>query len=682
MTGVAKYGVVGLMAIACATPAKPISQPRPPEPPDTRRYLVERVGDIALIQLYADGFEQLSQHERLVAYYLYRAALAGRDIAWDQNHREALKLRRLIEEIVTHATTIPTDIRARLVEFAKVLWIHNGNYHDRTKAKIVPNFSFEELVLSAEAAQKDGAKLPLDNDLRTELGALRRTIFDRTFEPLIVAKEPPKGEDILTASANNYYFGGVRMSDIEGFKEKYPLNSRLVRKNGSLVEEIYRAGLPSPCCSPNPMPPGRYSAELHTVIRELNEARKFASPAQQKTLSLLIDYFMSGDPKKFDEHSIAWLKDTPRVDTINGFIEVYKDPRGQKGEYEALVSFIDPETSRVMHAIAKRAQEFEDKMPWRNAFKRRGVTVPVANAIRVRVGVGGGGPSTPSGINLPNAEWIREKHGSKSVLLINVMKSRDRALKASALAEFALPEERERAKRYGEAAWNALVAMHEVIGHGSGKVSEALKGDPSTHLKEYGSALEEARADLVALWHMFDPALVETGVLPNRDAAIAAYEDYARQDLMMLYKLSGERIEDDHQRAEHLVVGFLRDAGAVVVERIEGRAYFRVPDVERMRASVGKLLAELMRIKAEGDYRGAKRLFERFGIEIDQKLRDEVVARARAINLPHYFACVMPELEAVKDGAGRVVDARVVYPKSFEDQMLRFRSLSAFERPR
>jgi dipeptidyl-peptidase-3 len=635
---------------------------------DDRTYLLETVGEFAIARLYADGFEELTPRERILAFYLVRAAIAGRDIFYDQMGRDNLEVRDLLEEILTHPQELRPEFREALLRYLKLYWINNGNHNDRTRRKFVPEFTFEELQGGAAAATRRAAaiKLALGETLEAKLRRLRRSIFDPEYEPLSTCKTPPAGEDLLTCSSVNFY-EGVRLDDLGTFEERHPLNARLVRRDGRLTEEVYRAG-------GDGVPAGRYAVELKKIVGFLQKARAHAEPAQAKSLDLLCDYFTTGDPEAFRAYNIAWVQEDSPVDTVNGFIETYKDPRGQKGSYEAIVHFVDRRMTRLQKALAAEAQYFEDRAPWPDRYKRKGFTAPVANAIKVLVSTGDSGPMPPVGINLPNEEAIRERYGSKSVALINVMDAGVRASQSRMIGEFFLPEDRPLQETCGSEADLMQTAMHEILGHASGKVSDALRGDPRDHLREYYSALEEARAELIALHHFFDPKLVDIGVLSSHDVAEAAYRDYATHDLSMLRRVrQGDALEDDHMRATHLIVSYLREVtGAVEAVRRDGKTYFRVKDVDLMRRGIAELLARVQVIKGEGDYADARDLMERFAIRVDPALRDEVIARADRAGIPSYVAYVMPDLVPIRDADGNVVDARVASTSDLTTQMLRY----------
>ena len=635
---------------------------------DQRPYLLETVGEFAVARVYADGFEDLTPRERALAYYLCRAAIAGRDIYYDQMGRSNLEARDLLEEILTHPRGIPEETLGRLHAYLKLYWINNGNHNERTKLKFVPELTFEQLVQAARAAAGNGARfrLALGETLEAKLRRLRPVLFDAGFEPLVTCKTPPPGQDILTCSSANFY-EGVTLADLRGFTERHPLESRLVKRGGRLVEEVYRAGR-------GDLPPGRYAKELKTISGFLEKARARAETPQAEVLRLLIDYFATGDPEAFRLYNIAWVKQDSAVDTVNGFIETYKDARSQKGAYEGLVFFVDRRMTRLQKDLAAQAQYFEDRAPWDARYKRTGITAPTANAINVLVAVGDGGPMPPIGINLPNEEAIRETHGSKSVSLVNVLDAGNRASKAKVIEEFFLPADRPLQETWGAEVDLLQTTMHEILGHASGRVGPGLQGDPRDHLREYFSALEEARAELVALHNFFDPKLAEIGAVPSPEMAEAAYRDYVTNDLYLLRRVrQGEILEDDHMRAIHLIVSYLREVTRVVEQvRLEGKTYFRVTDIAGMRRGVAELLARIQAIKGEGDYAAARDLMQRFGIRIDPALRDEIVGRARQAGIPSYVAFVMPDLQPVRDASGEVIDARVEEASDLTMQMLRY----------
>jgi len=635
---------------------------------EKREYFLEQAGEVALLQLYADGFEELSLKDKMSAYWLYQAAVSGRDISYDQNHRDFLKIRKILEKIVTHPQNIKPLVYQKVLDYTKQFWIHNGNYDFFTGQKFVPSFGFQELLEATRAASRNEAcsEVRDEKELVERLTGLSRTIFDKEYQPLKTNKSPKLGEDIITGSGNNYYFG-VNLEEVETFKEKYALNSRLAKIDNKIIEQVYRAG------SKN-VNPGLYAEPLRKVIHNLQIACDYASDSQKRALGHLVEYFKTGELEEFDKHSIAWLEDGPRADAIIGFIEVYGDARGAKAEYEGIVGFVDEKGTEMMKYLSSLASYFEKQAPWDGKYKKEKFDPPVANSVNLLVGVGGGGPIPYSGVNLPNAQDIREKYGSKNFLLHNVMKTRREADMGKSAAEFALnEEEKDLQKQYGQQMELLKVAMHEIIGHGSGRKNPNLKDDPSKYLKEYYSTLEEARADLVALWNIFDKSLIELGLSPDQRLGEACYRNYVRQALVQLRRVEqGDILEEAHMQAIQLIVEYLRRKVKVVdVVEKDGKIYFWVNDIEKMRRGVGELLSELMKIKAEGDYPAIKRLVDEYGLKFNPAWRDQIMQRARRINLPKYYAFVMPELELVKEN-DKIVDVKITYPKDFARQQLEF----------
>jgi dipeptidyl-peptidase III len=668
--------VLGAVAVAVEKEAKDKES-------ESRRYFLEEVNGIALVQLYADGFDELELKEKLLAYYLYKASLAGRNIAFDQKHRYALTMRRLLGRILSHPLGIAEEAEAAIRTYAKFFWLNNGPYSERNKTKLLAPFSRTEFAEALGIARANGAQFEgFGSPLHEILSQLDGLLWDPQYEPLATNKNPGPNGDILRDSANNLY-DGVTAADLEAFKELYPLNSRVTklcpkRKPCAVVEQVYRIGKKDAKGRKWVVKPGLYAAELAVVAGYLEKAIPYAEAGQAKYLEKLIEFFKTGDPKTFDEASIAWLKQDPAVDVIIGFIETYKDARGQKGEWEGLVYYTDRNLTGIMKSIADNAAYFEKRAPWADKYKKKEIRVPVATAINVLMGVGGAGPSIPLGINLPNAQWIREEHGSRSVLLSNVLAAARAAVSDKALLEFALPEELPVVRKYREAVGRTMVALHEVVGHGSGKAGALLTVDPSEALQETYSTLEEARAELVALHHIFDPKLVEIGALPNGDAGLVAYADYIRNDLLQLRRVKvGSRFEDDHMRAIHLIVQYIMgNSKAVKVLQVEGKTYYALVDAAAARKAVATLLSEVMRIKAEGDVASARALVARYAIDFDPALRDEVVKRAQAAGVPDFVAFHVPDVKIVVGDDGLPSDVVLDYSKDFLTTMLEWDLMS------
>jgi dipeptidyl-peptidase-3 len=636
-------------------------------PPPDRRYLLERVDDAAVAQIYADGFERLPCDQKILIWHLYQAALAGRDIFLDQRYAHNLEMRDVLEEIVSHAEGIDPVVLAEIERYTKLFWLNGGPYNNLTARKFVLKCSPVALLQAAEQSRRNGATFRLrpGESLDQKLTRLRPMFFDLEFDPIVTSKTPGPGRDILASSANNLYVN-VTMADLERFAERYPLNSRLVKQDGSLIEEVYRIG-------------GKYGREIRAIVRHLEEAIPYATESMAAALRALVKFYRTGESADRVAYDIAWVsdRDSP-VDTINGFIEVYMDARGHKGAWEALVYYVNAEKTEGIRTLAENAQWFENHMPWADQYKKQGVRGVTANAIDVVIETGESGPITPIGINLPNDQEIREHYGSKSVSLSNVNEAYDRSTQPEFRREFSwTPEEAERAQKWSSVASELTTNMHEVIGHGSGKVSDRLQGSPQGVLKEQYSALEETRADLVALYFVPDPKLVELGLVSAEDHAEivqAEYEGYARNALVQLRRVrEGTQIEEDHMRNRQMVVHWLMaNSDAIEVRRRDNKTYYVMVDAKAFREGVGRLLAEVQRIKAEGDYEAAKQLFEMYGIHFDASLRDEIVARVERLNMPSYTGFVQPRLDPVIGSDGTIEDVTISYPLDLKTQMLEY----------
>jgi dipeptidyl-peptidase-3 len=650
-----------------ATPGAPAS----PQP--ERRYLIEQAGSFAVTQIYADGFDRLTPRERLLAYYLAEAGIAGDPIYYDQVAPYGLELKQLLEGIWTHPAGIDAAALEKIRRYTKQVWIQHGNYNQDSARKFLPEFTSAELHDAAHRALNNGAGFDGPAGARTGaqldalLERLGKPVFDADYKPFLTAKTPPPGQDVLTASGNNLY-ENVTRADIEKFTGQYALNSRLVKRDGRVFEQVWRAGTPD-----GKIPPGRYAEYIRRVISRLEQAAAVAEPAQADELRKLIRYYQTGEKSDWYAYCISWVKSQTTVDAINGFIEVYLDPLGAKGAYESVVSFVDTDQTRLMRALADNAQYFENRAPWIDAYKKQNVHPPVANVITVVSEAGEGGPVSAAGINLPNEQDIRQQYGAKSVLLFNVSSAFAAATGEKSLREFSSStEEIERGRKYFTEARKLIVAMHEVLGHGSGKVSGKLTADPRTYLKEYYSTLEEARADLVALWDFADPKLAELGIANQEELMRAAYDSEARSGLTLLYRYPhGDQIEEDHDRGTQMIVNYLMQKfSAIEPVTQDGKVYLRVTDYAKMRAGVGSLLAELMRIKAEGDYDAIRNLVGAYGVKLNTQWRDQVQERATRIGLPTRGAFLSPIIEPVRDARGKIVDARLRYTLDLAEVML------------
>jgi len=646
-----------------ATAPSPTATSAPPDRP----YLLERVGEAAVVQVYADGFRDLPLREKTLAWHLGQAAIAGRDIFYDQRYAHNLEMRDVLEAILRHRGVVDAATLPAIEEYTKLFWINTGPYNNLTARKFVLACTPEAFAAAAHAAARAGAAFPAQGGetLDALLARLEPLFFDPAVDPTVTSKTPPPGVDILAASANNLYVG-VTMADLDGFREEYPLNSRLVSRGGALEEEVYRIG-------------GRYDAAIRGIVGHLEAAIPYATEPMARALRALITFYTTGRDADREAYDIAWVQDKASpVDTINGFVEVYLDARSIKGAWEALVFYVNQEKTHQIQTIAANAQWFEDRMPWDARYRRSRAQGVTASAIDIVIETGESGPITPVGINLPNDQAIRERYGSKSVSLSNVIEAYEKSIIPELRSEFSWTgEETARATKWSAFAGELATNMHEVIGHGSGRIAERLNGNPQAALREQFSSIEESRADLVALYFIPDPKLVELGLVSEEDhpeVILAEYEAYTRNALVQLRRVrEGTQIEEDHMRNRQMIVHWLMaHTAAVERRRRDGRTYYVMADAQAFREGVGRLLAEVQRIKGEGDYEAAKALFEAYGVTFDPALRDEVVARVDRLRLPSYTGFVMPRLAAVRDAGGSIVDVEISYPLDLTSQMLEY----------
>lgn len=660
-------------------PAAP-EAPSAPENPDEVdvsaddfRYQVEQFADLRILRYRVPGFDSLSLRDKQLAYYLYEAALSGRDITWDQKHRHNLLVRRTLEAIDrTFTGDRETPAFEAFTTYLKRVWFSYGIHHHYSTRKFEPGFdraAWDALVLGA-----DPDALPLA-DGETPAGLAAR-LAPLLFDPEVDAVGVSTSGDLVAASANNFYGPDVTQAEVEAFYEArrdgddpkpvmWGLNSRLERgADGALVERPWKVG-------------GVYGEALERVVGWLDKAVGVAeNDAQRAALEALIRYYRSGDLADFDAYSVAWVKDTGSViDHVNGFIETYGDAMDMRGTFEAIVSLRDPEASERINAISAEAAWFEANSPIADAFKKPDVRGIDAKVITVIVGAGDASPAFPIGINLPNSDWIRDVHGSKSVSLGNITESYEEAGKASGLLEeFTLSDdERALARAHDALADKLHTDMHEVIGHASGRLADGVAPLSET-LKVYASALEEARADLVALYYMLDPKLVEMGVMGSLDVGRAGYNAYLRKGyLVQLARVEpGGTFEQAHLRARALISRWVVERGgedgSVEVVTDDGETYVVVRDHEKLRGHFGALLAEVQRIKSEGDYEAGRALVEGYGVKIDPELHAEVRARYEKLGIAPFGGFINPRLVPVREGDA-IVDVRVEYPDDFAAQM-------------
>lgn len=629
-------------------------------------YVVDRFADIEVLRYDVPGFEDLSQRQRLFVYYLTEAALAGRDILWDQNCRYNLAIRDLLEDVYANYKGDRNDPQFRGFEkYLKQVEFANGIHHHYSMDKFMPEFTPEFL-----SAQID--KLPRRPE---NLSELMRVIF----EPSYMAKRvnQAEGQDLIATSANNLYGPGVSQREVEEYfaavkdttsttPVSYGLNTRIIKKDGRIVEESYRIG-------------GLYDAALRRIVDNLEKASQYAdSPEQQAVIRKLIDYYHTGDLRKFDEYSIMWVEDTtPRVDFINGFIESYGDPLGMTGSWESIVNFKDLEASHRTETIAGNAQWFEDHSPVDPRFRKEKVKGVTAKVITAAILAGDSYPSTPIGINLPNANWIRAAHGSKSVTLENITRAYDEASHGNGFnEEFVIDKPTaDLLDKYLFITDNLHTDLHECLGHASGRL---LPGVDPDALKAHGSTLEEARADLFALYYLADPKLIELGLLDNPDAYKAEYYKYMLNGLMtQLMRIEpGKDVEEAHMRNRKLIAEWALEKGKPdnVVEMVskDGKTYVRINDYARLRDLFGQLLGEIQRIKSEGDYEAGRNLVETYAVKVDPKLHKEVLDRYSRLDIAPYRGFVNPVYVPVRNDKGAIVDVKVTYGEDYLPQVMRY----------
>jgi dipeptidyl-peptidase-3 len=632
--------------------------------------LLEQIEEAAVVQLYADGFDKLTLTEKTLVWHLYRAALAGRDIYYDQRHRHNLGIRRLLEQILRFPSGVPKDTLAELTRYTKLFWLNTGPYNNLTARKFLLDLDRKRMIEAMEVAAINGANFQLDagETIGQRVERYARMFFDPDFEPMVTCKTPGDDQDILASSANNYY-DGVTMADLEGFEEKNQLNSRLAKRDGVLVEEVYKVG-------------GLYDREIRNIVAALADAVTVAPEPFARALQALIKWYETGLESDREAFDIAWVQNRDSaVDTMNGFIEVYMDARGMKGAWEGVVYYVNHEKTTKIQALAAHAQWFEDHLPIAPQFRKPKVQGVSAQAIEVVVESGDSGPITPIGVNLPNDQRIREEYGSKSVSLSNVLDAYEQSMPDSFRQEFAWDDaEVERAKRWGAFAGELTTEIHEVLGHGSGRMADHVTLPPQDLLKEQYSALEETRADLVALYFVADPYLATIGLVAadEQQAVVQTeFEAYARNALTQLRRVRvGAQLEEDHMRNRQAIVHWLlANTKAIDVRRRDEKTYFVVVDSDAFHDGVARLLAEVQRIKSEGDYAAAKELFETYGVHFDPEMRDEVVARVDHLKLPSYTGFVMPKLEPVTDDSGVITDVKISYPCDLTAQMLEYSDL-------
>ena len=643
------------------------------------KYNDERFADIQMLRYQLPDFESLTARQKAYIYYLSEATLWGRDITFDQNGRYNLLIRKTLEAILctygkkTEEGYDTSDIKPELIEYLKRVWFSNGIYHHYGCEKFEPGFTqeyFEQLVRGISAD-----KLPMAAD--ELMGAICPVIFNPDILPKRVNKA--SGEDLVKTSACNFYQGVTQQEAEEYYKAlksqagsqppSFGLNSTLVKRDGKLTEDVWRIG-------------GKYSKIIEKIIENLSKAKEYAeNDRQKKIISLLVDYYTTGDLHTFDEYSIEWLKETDgRIDFINGFIEVYGDPLGYKATWEGIVEYRDLEASKRTQTISNNAQWFEDHSPVDPRFRKPKVKGVVANAICAAMIGGEEYPSTAIGINLPNADWIRAEHGSKSITITNFTSAYNKAAKGNGfLEEFAIDADTvAMIRKYGDVCDDLHTDLHECLGHGSGQL---LPGTDPDALKAYGNTIEEARADLFGLYYIADEKMVELGLTPDMEAYKSNYYTYIMNGMMtQTVRITlGNDIEEAHMRNRALIANWcyanqhlVSATDVIEKKKINGKTYIAINDYETLRKLFATLLAEIQRIKSEGDYDAAEKLVEQYAVKIDAKLHEEVLTRYRNLNIAPYKGFINPRMTPVYDADNNIADVTLDYTESLTTQMMRY----------
>ncbi len=629
------------------------------------QWQTEQFADLKIIRYQIPGWDQLTAKQRILVYYLTQAGYEGRDIMWAMNYRHNLTIRKALEKVVrNYPGDRNSDDWNKFITYLKRVWVSNGIHHHYSMNKIMPEFSMDYLsgLLSESTA-----------DLSSEV---IQAMFDPELDAKKVSLDPTK--DLLLASAVNFYDPDVSQKEVEAYYEanidksddtpiSYGLNSKMVRNDdGTIGEEFYKVG-------------GLYGAAIEKMIGWLERAVTVAeNEAQGEAIKLLIEYYQTGDLEKWDEYNIAWSQATEGdIDYITGFVEVYNDPMAYRGSYETIVEINDFEASDRMKVLMENVQWFEDNSTLMDAHKKDSVVGVTYKVVNVAGESGDSSPSTPIGVNLPNANWIRATYGSKSVSLGNIIDAYGEAAGSGFVDEFALTqEEKDRAKEFGALAGKLHTALHEVVGHASGQLEPGV-ATPKETLKNYRSALEEGRADLVSLYYIVDPKLQELGLVPSDEVGKAEYDSYIRNGMMVqLRRLQpGEVIEESHMRNRAMVARWAYENGKPdnVIEKVvqDGKTYYRINDYDQLRELFGQLLREVQRIKSQGDYQAGRDLIENYGVQVDAELHAEVLERSAALKSAPYGGFINPRLVPIMEG-GAVIDVRLEYPADFTEQMLNY----------
>ncbi len=650
-----------IMASSCSRTAEKA-------PADDFDYTVDRFADIEVLRYKVPDFDSLSLNQKILVYYLQEAALWGRDILWDQNYIHNLPIRDMLEAVYTNYDGDKADPKYQAFEtYMKQVWFGNGIHHHYSNDKFVPAFSRE--FLTSQLAKLPEGTAPADADELVEI----------IFNPALDAKRvnQAQGADLVASSAGNFYEKGLTQAEVEAYYNSikkandptpisYGLNTRLKKVNGKVVEEPYKLG-------------GLYSDAIEHIVANLDSAAAYAeNDAQRATIKSLIEFYTTGDLATFDRYSIEWAEDTAsQVDFINGFIESYGDPLGMTGSWESIVNFKNIEASERTEILSGNAQWFEDNSPVAKEFKKDKVKGVSAKVITAAILAGDSYPATPIGINLPNANWIRAAHGSKSVTLENITQAYDAASHGNGFnEEFVIDQPtRELLDQYLFITDNLHTDLHECLGHGSGKL---LPGVDPDALKEHGSTIEEARADLFALYYLADPKLLEIGLLDNPEAYKAEYYKYILNGMMtQLMRIEpGKDVEEAHMRNRKLIAEWAyehgKDANVIELVDVDGKTFVKINDYEALRGLFGELLAEIQRIRSTGDYAAACELVEKYAVKVDPAMHQQVLDRYAKLNIAPYKGFVNPVYTAVRDASGKITDVKVDYTETYPEQMLRY----------
>ena len=641
---------------------------QPAQQADDFDYVVDHFADIEVLRYKVPEFENLTLNQKILVYYLTEAALWGRDILWDQNNAANLDIRRMLETVYTsYDGPRDTDDFKAFETYLKQVWFGNGIHHHYSTDKFTPAFSRSFL-------EEQLAALPADS-----VPANSAELVELIFNPALAAKRvnQAQGADLVATSANNLYAPGLTQAEVEAYYAgikvpndstpiSYGLNTRLARENGRIVEQQYRIG-------------GLYSDAIEHIVENLDSASNYAeNPAQKQIIRSIIDFYTTGDLATFDRYSIEWAEDTAsRVDFINGFIESYGDPLGMTGAWESIVNFKNNEASERTEILSGNAQWFEDNSPVDPRFRKPEVKGVSAKVITAAILAGDAYPATPIGINLPNANWIRAAHGSKSVTLENITEAYDAASQGDGSREEFVPDQatRDLMAQYLFITDNLHTDLHECLGHGSGQL---LPGVDPDALKEHGSTIEETRADLFALYYLADPKMVELGLIDSPEAYKAQYYSYLLNGLMtQLRRIEpGKEVEESHMRNRKLISEWVFEHGkadnVVEIEKIDGKTYLKINDYEAVRRLFGELLAEIRRVRSEGDYATASALVQDYAVKVDPELHAEILSRYAPLNIAPYRGFVNPVYTPVRDAEGRITDVTISYPENYTEQMLRY----------